>query len=472
MKSNYIFRPNSFFLISCFLLIGLKIYGQENSFIIKNVNIITMTTPNKIIQNTSVLIEENRIKEINNDIRSKHKIIDGKGKWLIPGLIDMHVHLSTDAYFGKKSPTKKPDITIQTQDVMTPFIANGVTTVLDLNATMETFGQKKEIEKGYVIGPRLALAALIDGGTGNGKRANSPEEGRHWVKMAKTEGYDCIKLYSHLSIETYKAIIDESNKQGLKTVGHIPDDFQGNLQDAFIPNFGLVAHAEEFSKHSDSFNIADADKFAKLAKANNTWVSPTLITMQCIANQFHTLDSIRNAPNLKYVHPLLQSKWLTANNYNKNTSEATAAYYDKMVMFHFQLVKALKDNAVPIVAGTDVGVSGVIAGFSLHDELDLLCKGGLTPEEALASATILSSQWLGIDKEIGTIEENKLADLILLDENPLLNIKNTRKIAAVIVNGKCLDKTQINKMMKDLATKNIKNKDKFDWNQLIKNVKK
>jgi imidazolonepropionase-like amidohydrolase len=124
------------------------------------------------------------------------KIIDGKGKWLMPGFIDMHVHLFADVSISKKLPTEKPDITVSIQDVMTPYIANGVTTVLDLNSSMETFGQKKAVDKGYVTGPRIALAYLIDGGSGRGKRANTAEEGRQLVKVAKTEGYDFIKVYS------------------------------------------------------------------------------------------------------------------------------------------------------------------------------------------------------------------------------------------------------------------------------------
>ncbi|MBL7909873.1 MAG: amidohydrolase family protein [Bacteroidia bacterium] len=440
--------------------------NQQTSFVIKNVNMITMTASNSIINNAMVVITGNRIETINGAIPKNATIIDGKGKWLMPGLIDVHVHLSTDGYFGSKLPTQSPDLAFNTQDIMTPIIANGVTTVLDLDSKMETFGQKKEIEKGYIVGPRIALAALINGGNGQGRIANTAEEGRIIVRNIKAEGYDFIKLYSKLNIETYTAIIDEANKLGLKTIGHIPNAFEGKLEQAFIPNFGMVAHAEEFSKHSENFSIQDAQKFAKLAKDNGTWLSPTLITMVWIAKQTHSVDSIRNSPNLKYVHPLLQSKWLTANNYVKNASPENISYYEDMVKFHFILVKAFKDSGVPIVAGTDAGVSGVVAGFSLHDELELLVQAGLTPEEALKSATTLPAQWLGIDKQIGTIETGKFADLVLLDENPLEDIKNTRKIKGVFINGKWLDKNKLNDMLADLAKRNTADKDKFDWKTL------
>jgi imidazolonepropionase-like amidohydrolase len=444
-----------------------KVVSKPTQFAIKNVNVITMASSNSILENVTVVISNKLIQSINGTIPQNATIIDGKGKWLIPDLIDAHVHLPVDAYYGQKLPTQLPDLNLDIQDIMTPFIANGVTTVLDLDSKMETFGQKKAIEKGFIVGPRIALAALINGGNGQGRIANTAEEGRIMVRNAKAEGYDFVKVYSKLNIETYNAIIDEAYNQGMKTIGHIPNAFQGKLEQAFIPHFGMVAHAEEFSKKADSFTIQNASKFAKLSKDNDTWLSPTLTTMVWIAKQTHSIDSIKNLSSLKYVHPLFQSKWLTANNYVKNASPDNATYFDNMVKFHFLLVKAFKEAGVPIVAGTDAGVSGVVAGFSLHDELDLLIRAGLKTQEALHSATLLSAQWLGIDKQIGSIETGKFADLILLDQNPLIDIANTRKISGVFVNGNWLNKIKINEMLFDLAKRNTAEKSQFDWKTII-----
>ena len=444
---------------------GLQNQGnrQEEVYAIINVSIIPMTLENKIIENATVVIKDKKILSINGSIPDEAKIIDGKGKWLIPGLIDMHVHNLADANFSSNYPTKGATFFIDTQDFMLLYVANGVTTVFELSGRPAHFGQRNEIINGEVIGPRIALALLIDGGDASGVIANTPSDGRQTVRIAKAEGYDFIKVYSGLNIETYKAIVDEAGKLGMKVVGHIPNAFKGKTAEAFVPNFDMVAHAEEFSKQTDDFSDEQAKRFAQLAKENGTWLSPTLITIVKIAQQVRSLDTIRNLSYLKYVHPLIQSKWLTANNYHSDSSRERIAYFEKLIDFHVKLVKAFKEADVPMVAGTDAGTSGVVWGFSLQDEIELLVKAGLTTEEALASATRLPATWLGIEDKIGTVEVGKYADLILLDANPLDNISNTRKIAGVFVNGQWVSREKIDTMLSDLANRNDADKDKYDW---------
>jgi imidazolonepropionase-like amidohydrolase len=437
---------------------------EQVAIAIEHVTVLPMTLGGRVLYDATVVIENGRITALQGPIPGEATRIDGTGKWLIPGLTDMHIHMPSDGYMGpKKYPTQGPSLHLDVQQLVTPYIANGVTQIFNLDATVGSISQRNEIERGTVLGPHMALAALIDGGTGSGRRANSPSDGRQCVRDAKAEGYEFIKVYSELDTATYAALIDEAATQGLKTVGHIPDAFQGDLQAAFVPHFGMVAHAEEFSKHSKDFTDADAAQYALLAKRNGTWLTPTLTTIRWIASEIRTLDELRALPSLKYMHPLIQSKWLVANNYNTNFTAEDADHFDRMVEFQTRLVRAFHKAGVPIVAGTDAGTSGVVPGFSLHDELQLLAGAGLTNEEVLASATRLPAEWLGVAGERGTIEVGKAADLVLLDGDPLVDIANTRRISGVFLSGRWLDRAALDAMLNDLAAWNDANKERFRW---------
>ncbi|MBL4774103.1 MAG: amidohydrolase family protein [Alcanivoracaceae bacterium] len=272
-----------------------------------------MKQDSKTLKNVTVIIQNKKILNINGDIPPKAKIIDGKGKWLIPGLMDMHVHTNADLNFRENAPTQGATFFMDTQDVMTTYVANGVTTILELDGRVEHFGQRNEIAKGIVIGPRMAIAPVINGGNQNnsGRIVNTASDARQAIRSIKAEGYNFVKVYSDLNIESFEAIVDESKKLELKVVGHIPYAFIGKTEKAFIPNFGLVAHAEEYSKQirNKSMTKKDAKHFAEMTKKSNTWVIPNLLAIVSVAKQARSLDSIRSMKTLKYVHPLLQDKF-------------------------------------------------------------------------------------------------------------------------------------------------------------------
>ncbi|RUO72744.1 amidohydrolase [Pseudidiomarina sediminum] len=451
-----------------------KVDGAEVSheatppaIVIKQVNVVTMTEANSVLRNANVVIDGTTITAINGPIPAGAKVIDGQGKWLMPGLIDMHVHNLVEGSVGNNYPTKGASIYFDNQDVMLLYVATGVTTAFELSGRVEHFGQRNQIVKGEVIGPRIALAALIDGRNSN-RTASTPEQGRQAVRTAKGDGYEFIKVYSRLNQDTYHAIIDEAQKQDLKVVGHLPGAFKGETEQAFVPHFGLVAHAEEFSKQTDDYSAASAQHFAEMTKANGTWVIPNLSNLERITAQAKSLDAVRDLPSLPYVHPLMQDKWLTANQYHEGTSPKRVAYFESLVDFHVKLVKAFKAAGVPMLAGTDAGTSGIVWGYALHDELALLVDAGLTTEEALAAATRDAAKWLEIEDKIGTVEEGKFADLILLNSNPLDDITNTQDIAGVFFNGRWVDRATIDSMLAELAKKNAANigKDAFLWSKI------
>lgn len=440
--------------------------ARETLTAFKDVNLISMAGGSASPVTTSVIISNGEIISIGNTIPTAARVIDGRGKWLMPGMIDMHVHLPADSHFGSKLPTEGTNFPFSTQDVMTPFVANGVTTVLELNSRVDHFSQRNDIEKGLALGPRMGLAALINGGQGEGRRANTAPGGRQAVRDAKAEGYDFIKVYSDLQVDVLLAILDEADKSGMKVVGHIPNACKSQTEVCLTKQFKLVAHAEELAKQAANLDEQNAEQLVALMQASGAWISPTLVTVVDILAQTRSIDAIEKTDGLAYVHPLFRNKWLTANNYARRASPATTDYLERLVAFDAHLVTRLNEAGVPIVIGTDTGTSGVVGGFSFHDEMELLAKAGMRPEQLMAAATIRPAQWLGIDSKVGTIEVGKRADFVLLDGNPLVDIKNTRRIAGVSVDGRWLARETLDSMLSDLARRNSADRDKYDWKSI------
>ncbi|MDE1467472.1 amidohydrolase family protein [Aurantiacibacter sp. D1-12] len=436
-------------------------------YAIEHVTVLPMTEDGVVLHDATVVIEGDRIISLEGPAPDGAQRIDGSGRFLIPGLVDMHVHVPGGVYLTPQEyPTQPPTVHFNTQDIMTPYIANGVTTIFNLGANPAHFGQRDAVENGDVIGPHMALAALIDGGGQSGRIANTPSDGRQAVRDAIAEGYEFIKLYSRLDAETYAAIIDEAHQHGLRTVGHIPNAFQGRLEGAFETPLDMVAHAEELTKHTENFSDDDAERFCQLLADSGTWLTPTMMVMERISSQSRSLDSIRESHAFQYVHPLFQSKWLTANQYNENSTPERTAYFENMVDFHRRLVRVCRTAGVPMLAGTDTLTSGVVAGFSLHDELELMVDAGLTNEEALASATRLPSIWLGVDSDRGTVDVGKRADLVLLEADPTQDIRNARLISGVFINGRWVDRSTLDSMLADLSQRNTESRDQYDWNRI------
>jgi imidazolonepropionase-like amidohydrolase len=432
--------------------------------VIEHVHVLPMTAGGATLDDATVVISQGRISSITPSAGTSKsrgaRRIDGRGKWLLPGFSDMHVHIGNDRmlrlYLGDP---KIPDGAVETQDYLTPFIANGVTQVFNLSAMSESVAQRGDVESGRVLGPHIANAAMIDGSpplwpVGMTYVAATPADGRQAVRDAQASGYEFIKVYSKLSLETFTAIVDEARQLKMRVVGHIPQREKGITADFFQPGFDLVAHAEEFSQQTFPPDHAAIARYVEMSKRNDTWLTATLTLDERIVELLEHPQSLAARSDLRSLPPVQYGLVVNHNPYLERHDPKLVDHVRRTVRFNAELVRAFDAAGIPVLTGTDSPVPGVAPGFSLHDEFEALSRSGLGNLRILEATTRLPAQWLGTLNDRGTVEPGKRADLVLLDANPLTDISNTRRIAAVILNGRYLPRAELDRNMAALAARN------------------
>lgn len=429
--------------------------SQQNVLALTNVTVID-TTGGRPGQRVTVIISGDRIGEIGEpgkvSIPPGAQTVDGSGKYLLPGLWDMHMHLSL------------------VSDLAFPLLlANGVTGVCDMGGDLDQIDQwREQIAKGKRLGPRIIRAGPVLDGPRKEEglyrlTINNPAEAGPAVESLKKRGVDFIKVYHFLSPDSYFALADEAKKQGISFSGHIPngvspqeasDAGQRRLEHTAVLLQSLIAL--EKNKEGRTQKQLTADAFDKLAgeegsalfqamAKNGTWHTPTLVVAQSFL--LRPEMAAKQDDRRKYIAAITKEHWEKHNPVPQNVSAEDMAERKKALEKMFHVVGAMRRAGVSILAGTDPPTRDVFPGFSLHDELGLLVKAGLSPLEAVQAATLNAVKCLGISDSHGTVEIGKIADLLLLDADPLAAIANTQKIAAVIVAGKFLPKAALQEML-------------------------
>ena len=429
--------------------------------VLNNVTVVDVRT-GKLQPDQTVVLERNRIYSVGPSKSAKYPrnadSVNCKGGYLIPGLWDMHVHLA----FGDWFPDAK--------DISLPlFIANGVTSVRDMGSDLDVVEDwRNEIEAGRMIGPRIFTSGpMLDGPKPRFPSSiaiATPEDGRRAVDNLKERGADFIKLQSLIPREAVPAIAEEAKKQELAFEGHVPDAMRASeMSEAGMKSFehligifeGSSPAEEDFLKGGKTegkflatFDEARAASLAALLARNHTWQCPTLVWER--GGNLLDVSDFSADTRVKYVPAPWKSK-----TWKRFTDEITQGYGSddlatrkKFVEKELELVRMLHKAGVEFLAGTDTpaGVH-IFPGFSLHEELQRFVAAGFTPLEALQTATLNPARFFGMQEQLGTIEEGKLADLVLLSANPLEDISNTQKVAGVFVNGRYFYHAEIEKML-------------------------
>jgi hypothetical protein len=459
------------FLLFC--LLPLEVFGRQEASSGQTVLVFTHVTVIELVfthvtvidatgapaqTDMTVVIRDDRIEEMGKTgeltIPEKAQVVDATGKFLIPGLWDMHA----SPRLGKQ--------------YLALFTANGVTGLRVTGGEPEYHEWRKEISGGKLIGPRMVIASPVLDGPNTVRNefviVSSEEEGRRLVRKFKSEGADFIKVYSYLTRDVYFAIADEANKQGIPFAGHLPypvgaDEISNAGQNTIEHSSTILIVCSSVAKHikknqmenlglkegpnliTDTYSEQRALEIFACFVKNSTWVCPMLINN--VGRMLQDEKSSANDPRLKYIPSLTLDSWRSVTDaYNARSAEFRAdfrRYCQKQIEF----VGVMAHAGVGLLAGTDTPLYYCIPGFSLHDELALLVRAGLSPMQALQTATYNAANSLGLLDSMGTIEQGKTADLVLLDANPLRNIMNTQKIAAVVVGGKFFDKTKLQNML-------------------------
>lgn len=435
----------------------------------------------RLLKDRTVLIYEDRVRAVVPAGRARlargTRVVDATGKYLIPGLWDMHVHL-----FRHVDPPRT-----HTETFFPLFVANGVTGVRDMFTNFEDFPllqeMRRDIASGRLTGPRIAAAGVMVDGTRPGTDAPSRPgslvahngaEARAVVREARARGLDFVKVYSVLPREAYFAVADESRKLGITFAGHVPNDVGvAEASDAGQRSMehlrgGVETCSREKMTLTEWLSLArrDLGQYARrLVESQDEGRCRSLFEHLARNKSWQGVDLSlkwanigdprwRHSPNLRYVPRKWQEGWEAAKaDSDRRLSEGDRAALLRLTRLYAAYTGAMYRAGVPVIAGTDVGNPFLVAGYSLHEDLALLVEeAGLSPLEALRTATLNPARFLGITVTTGTVAAGKLADLVLLDASPLEDIHNTQKISAVVLNGRYLDRRALDGLLAEAAT--------------------
>lgn len=383
------------------------------------------------VSDAAIVIHKGRIVAAGprSKVRIPHgaQVVDAQGKTVLPGLWDMHAHFEQVEW----GPI---------------YLAAGVTTVRDCGNEFEFItAVRNALVQGRGLGPRLLLAGVVDGSGPMAlgvERVDTPEQARMWTDRYHAAGFQQMKIYSSIKLDNLKAVADEAHRLGMTVTGHVPEgltayqtipagedqinhiSYIADIMRPSLPDNATRAERRNAAANLD-LNSPEAQKALAFLKDHHTVVDPTIALFE-LFSATTVKPPASFEPGISKIPQVLAQQLTDVGPPNEN-SEIGEKIFEKSVA----IVGALHRAGVPVVAGTDQGVPG----HSLHREMELYVQAGFTPMEAIQAATLVPARIMGMEKETGTVEKGKRADLILINGNPLEDIRNTRNVEYVITNG-------------------------------------
>ena len=436
---------------------------DTGSFAFTNVHVVTMTSP-RPLEGATVVVCNGRITAVglarNTPVPRGVRVIDARGKYLMPGLADMHAHLYSDG---------------ETPDSLAPvelgvMLANGVTAVRLMGGTPEQLTLRDAVMRGRAVGPQLWLTSpmLANRAGDNARVVTSPDDARAAVREAATSGYDFIKLTFGITGDTYDAVVNEAKTRRIPVVGHVEPAlglqravaagqqlehldafFEAALADSAPMKVSLTQGGVYRNQNWASLDYIDERKLMAVADEvarSGVWVGPTLEVFNRAFSIPLSDEELHALPDWNMIPPAVRTLYVNSRNRywaQPIPRERRARHAD----LRNRITKRIADSGGRILAGSDTPDLLMVYGFGLHREMQALVTAGLTPYQALAAATRNPAEFVGALSEWGTIEKGKRADLVLVDANPLEDIRNTTKIESVVIGGKLFTRPQLAAMI-------------------------
>jgi imidazolonepropionase-like amidohydrolase len=432
------------------------ISAQEPAVAFVGVTVIPMDRE-RVLENQTVIVSDGRIAVMGPAssvaIPAGATRVDGRGKFLLPGLSDMHGHLPQGDATGRDALSEFLDL----------YLANGVTTVRGLQGSPNNIVVRDKIRRGELDGPRIFAASPPL----HQKVAPTPAEGIAQVEAAKAAGYDLIKVHEGLSPETYDAISATAKRLGMKVAGHVTatvgleralaagqssiEHLDGYLQ-AMVPKDSPVPPPAGQVVIGPVLAYIDESRIPQLAAATrdaHVWNTPTLTLFEIVVSS-DTPESFLAWPEMQYVSPNLRSVFQQQKAGTVNIP-ATPEERSRYLELRSRMTKGLVDAGAQLLVGPDTPQLFLVPGFATHREMTSLVHAGLTPFQALQAATTSPAEYLGILGDTGTVAEGKRADLLLVEGNPMQEIANAHKIAGVMANGHWLPRSELDRRLAAIA---------------------
>lgn len=428
-----------------FLLLttALIAFGQE--LVIEHVNVLPMTSET-VLKDHSVRVKDGRFVEVapagKLKVGAGVKRIDGKGKYLMPGMGEMHGHVPP--------PTSQPGFI---EDVLFLYVANGVTTVRGMLGYPGQLELREKAKRKEIVAPNLYLA----GPSFSGATVKTPEQAIERVKQQKAEGWNLLKIHPGVPLDAYDAMAKTAKQVGIRFGGHVPADV--GILHALDAGQETIDHIDGYIELLDKggapITEARMVELAKKTKQAGAWVVPTLVLWDVIIGA-QDAAKLNAYDELKYLPVPLVTQWREAFAGRQATKNFSRPNVERIAEDRRKLLRVMDREGVKIAFGTDAPQQFSVPGFSIHREAVGMAAAGMKPYAILKSGTANVGQYFSNEDKFGTIATGQRADAVLLEANPLDDVSNTRKIAGVMVRGEWMDAAQIQAGLAKIAARNAR----------------